>query len=62
MDPVRNVREAHARYLAQGMAAWRASEGCWGGGFEGPGGRRSTRALSPEEIDELLASFGEVRP
>jgi len=32
LDPVANVREAHARYLAQGMSAWDASRSCWGGG------------------------------
>ena len=31
IDPARNVFEAHQRYLAQGLAAWRASRPCWGG-------------------------------
>ena len=30
IDPARNVFEAHRRYLAQGLGAWRASRSCWG--------------------------------
>ena len=29
LDPVVNVREAHARYVVQGMSAWDASRSCW---------------------------------
>ena len=30
LDPLTNVRQAHALWLIQGYGAWSASESCWG--------------------------------
>lgn len=32
LNPVVNVRQAHARFVAQGLSAWASSRSCWGVG------------------------------